>query len=36
MNWAYLVIIEGLVISAVLNFIFYGIYKLTSKGKKED
>ena len=36
MNWAYLLIIEGLVLAAVLNFIIYGIYKLTARKKKED
>ena len=36
MNWAYLVIVEGLVLSVVLNLIFYGIYKLTNKEDKED
>ena len=36
MNWVVSLIIYGLVISAVLNLIIFGIYKLTSKNDKED
>ena len=36
MNWAYLLIVQGLVLSVILNLIFYGIYKVTSKEDKED
>ena len=36
MNWAYLLIIEGLILAAVLNVIIYGIYKLTTRKNKED
>ena len=36
MNWAYMLIFQGLVLSVILNLIFYGIYKLTEKKDKED
>ena len=36
MNWAYSLIVQGLVISVILNLIIFGIYKLTSKKNKED
>ena len=36
MNWVASLIIFGLIISAALNLIIFGIYKLTSKNDKED
>lgn len=36
MNWAYLSMIEALVITTVLCLIWIGIYKATSKGKKNE
>ena len=36
MNWVASLIIFGLIISAVLNLVIFGIYKLTSKNDKED
>ena len=36
MNWVVTLIIYGLAISAVLNLVIFGIYKLTSKNDKED
>ena len=36
MNWAYTLIVQGIVLSAVLNLIVFGIYKLISKKNKED
>ena len=36
MNWVASLIIFGFVISAVLNLVIFGIYKLTSKNDKED
>ena len=36
MNWVASLIVYGLIISAVLNVVIFGIYKLTSKNKKED
>ena len=36
MNWVASLIIYGVAISAVLNLIIFGIYKLTSKNDKED
>ncbi len=37
MNWAYVLILEALGLSVVLNLIFYAIYKAAQKKKnKED
>ena len=36
MNWAYTLIVQGVILSVVLNLIIYGIYKLTSGKKEED
>jgi hypothetical protein len=34
MNWAYLSIVQAFVVSLVLNLIWIGVYKMTSKDDK--
>jgi hypothetical protein len=36
MNWAYLSMIEALVVATVLCLIWIGIYKATSKNSKDE
>ncbi len=37
MNWAYASIIQSLALAVVMNLVWIGIYKLTSRGRnKED